>query len=282
MCFIPMEHIVISSAGPNGFIQIGMLAALMEANYFSLDTIQSIHGTSAGSILAVLLCLKVPIQDAVDYFIKRPLHKWFKVDVTQFMQTNGIATCTLAELVTPLFHAQDIPLTITMKELYERSGIHLHIFSTRITKVETVDIDHIAFPDLPVIQAISMSCAIPLLFPPVEYNGDYFIDGGLFMHCPIAPNEKTIVLNIKNTSELNIDNPFHMMNHIFLQTIKKLSPVVTIGKLFQYGTDAHGLVPTLWESMLKEESFRAEMVQRGKDYATELLKIETQSVTMSS
>ncbi len=277
-----MEHIVISSAGPNGLIQLGMLAALMESAYFSIDTIQSIQGSSAGSMLAVLLCLKVPIEDVVDYFIKRPLHKWFKVDVSQFMQTNGIATCTLAELVTPLFHAQDIPLTITMKELYERSGIHLHIYSTRITKVECVDIDHLSFPNLTVIQAISMSCAIPLLFPPVEYNGEYYIDGGLFMHCPIAPNEKTIVLNIKNNSTLIIENPFHMMNHIFIQATKRLSPVVTIGKLFQYGTDTHGLVPTLWENMLMEESFRAEMIQRGKDHATELLKIETQPAPTSS
>ena len=277
-----MEHIVISSAGPNGLIQLGMLAALMESAYFSLDTIQSIQGSSAGSMLAVLLCLKVPIQDAVDYFIKRPLHKWFKVDVTQFMQTNGIATCTLAELVTPLFHAQDIPLTITMKEVYERSGIHLHIYSTRITNVEAVDIDHLSFPDLPVIQAIAMSCAIPMLFPPVEYNGDYFIDGGLFMHCPVPPNEKTIVLDIKNTSTLSMENPFYMMNHIFIQATKRLSPPITIGKLFQYGTEKHGLVPTLWESMLMEESFRAAMIQRGKDHATELLKIETQIASTPS
>ena len=78
-----------------------------------------------------------------------------------------------------------------------------------------------------------------------------------------------------------MENPFHMMNHIFLQATKRLSPTVTIGKLFQYGTDTHGLVPTLWESMLMEESFRAEMVQRGKDHATELLKIEMQTVSTS-
>ena len=35
--------IVISSAGPNGLIQLGMLAALVESAYFSIDTIQSIY-----------------------------------------------------------------------------------------------------------------------------------------------------------------------------------------------------------------------------------------------
>jgi hypothetical protein len=96
------------------------------------------------------------------------------------------------------------------------------------------------------------------------------------MHCPIAPNEKTIVLDIKNNSTLTMENPFHMMNHIFLQSTKRLSPPITMGKLFQYGTEKHGLNPSLWESMLMEESFRAELVQRGKDHATDLLKIETQ------
>jgi len=272
-----MEHIVISSAGPNGLIQLGMLYHLLETSYFSMDTIQSIRGTSAGSILAVLLCLHVPIQEMVDYFIKRPLHKWFKIDVTQFMQTNGIVTSVFSDLLAPLFHIQDIPLTITMKELYEKTSIDLHLYSTAITKVEVIDLHHSTFPDLPVIKAISMSCSIPLLFPPIEYQGEYYVDGGLFMHCPIPPNENTIVLSIINTSTLQLD-PFHLLQHIFIQTSNRLSPVILHGKRFEYKTDAHCLEPSLWEKILMEESFRAEMIQRGKEYAqhsTDLFKIET-------
>ena len=221
-----MEHIVISSAGPNGLIQLGMLAQLLESSYFSLDTIKSIQGTSAGSILAVLLCLKVPIEDIVDYFIKRPLHKWFKMDVSHFMQTNGIVSSGFSDLVAPLFHIQDIPLTITMKELYELTSMDLHIYTTSVTKVEAVDLHHTTFPDLPVIQAIAMSCSIPLLFPPIEYEGDYYIDGGLFMHCPLPPNEKTIVLYIQHTSTLSMDTPFHMIHHILVQTSIRLYPSI--------------------------------------------------------
>jgi predicted patatin/cPLA2 family phospholipase len=258
-----------------------MLAQLLESSYFSLDTIKSIQGTSAGSILAVLLCLKVPIEDIVDYFIKRPLHKWFKLDVSHFLKNNGIVSSDFVDLVAPLFHVQDISLTITMKELYILSSIDLHIYTTSVTKVEAVDLHHTTFPDLSVIQSIAMSCSIPLLFPPIEYQGDHYIDGGLFMHCPLPPNEKTIVLNMKNTSVLNMESPFHMMNHLFLQTIKRLSTPILIGKRFEYATDNHGLNPVLWEKMLMDASFRAEMIQHGKDHATDLLKIETQTVTTS-
>lgn len=265
-----MEHIVISSSGPNGLIQLGMLAQLLESSYFSLDTIKSIQGTSAGSIIAVLLCIRLPIQDIIDYFIKRPLHKWLKTDVGQFMQTKGIVISGFTDLMAPLFHNQDVPLTITMKELYELTSIDLHVFTTSVTKVEAVDIHHTTFPDLSVIQAIAMSCSIPLMFPPIEYQGDYYIDGGLFMHCPLPPNEKTIVLYIKNTSTLTMDSPFHMMNHILVQSSNRLSPVVNIGERFEYATDIHGLDPGLWDKILKDESFRAEMIQCGRDYCRTL------------
>jgi predicted acylesterase/phospholipase RssA len=127
-----------------------------------------------------------------------------------------------------------------------------------------------------------MSCSIPLLFPPVEYQGDHYIDGGLFMHCPLPPDENTIVLYIKNTSTLHMDTPFHMINHILVHSSNRLSPCVTIGKRFEYATDNHGLDPLLWEKMLGDEAFRAEMIQHGKDHATDLLKIEMQKTSIPS
>jgi predicted patatin/cPLA2 family phospholipase len=94
---------------------------------------------------------------------------------------------------------------------------------------------------------IAMSCSIPLLFPPIEYQGDHYIDGGLFMHCPLPPNEKTIVLYIKNTSKLTMETPFHMIHHILVQSSKRLSPCITIGKRIEYAIENHGLDPLLWE-----------------------------------
>ena len=257
-----MEHIAISSSGPNGYIQLGMLAKLLET--YSLDTVQSIRGTSAGSILAVLLCLKVPMEDVVDYFIKRPLHKWFKMDVSQFMKTNGLVSSALTDLLAPLFHLQDISLNITMKELYAFSSFDLHIYTTSVTNVETVDINHETFPNLPVLKAITMSCAIPLLFPAVEHEGEYYIDGGLLMHCPIPPNENTLVITIKNMHTLSMESPFHMMTHILFKVLTRLSPDSTVGKRYEYLPDNNGLDPLHWENMLNHESTRADMIEQGR------------------
>lgn len=261
-----MEHIVISSAGPNGLIQIGMIQHLIETNYFSMDTIQSIRGTSAGSILAVLLCLRIPIQVIIDYIIQRPLYKLFTVDVMQLMKTNGVmeSSC-FKELLTPLFHYQNVSLDITMKELFELSSIEVHLFTTALTRVEAVDINHITFPDLSVLTAISMSSAVPILFPPIHYNDEYYIDGGLLTHCPLPPNEQTLVLCINNTSLLKLDSPFHLMYHILIQSIGRISIESMKGKLFIYETDITSFA--LWEKILLDDASRTQLIQIGNDYA---------------
>jgi predicted acylesterase/phospholipase RssA len=263
-----MEHIVISSSGPNGLIQIGMLQHLIETSYFSMDTIQSIRGTSAGAILAVLLCLKIPIQVIIDYIIQRPLYKLFTVDVLQFMKTNGVmeSSC-FKELLAPLFYYQNVSLEITMKELFELTSIELHLFTTALTRVEAVDINHITFPDLPVITAIAMSSAVPILFPPIHYNDEYYIDGGVLTHCPLPPNDKTIVLCINNTSLLKLDSPFHLMYHILIHSLGRVSNETMKGKLFIYDTDDTVFDIVLWEKVILDETSRIHLIQKGYEYA---------------
>ncbi len=268
-----MEHIVISSAGPNGLIQLGMLQHLIETSYFSLDTIQSIRGTSAGAILAVLLCLNIPIQVIIDYIIQRPLHKLFTVNVLQLMKTNGVmeSSC-FRELLAPLFQYQNVPLDITMKEMFERTSIELHLFTTALTRVEAVDINHLTFPNLSVLTAIAMSSAVPILFPPVHYNDEYYIDGALLTHCPLPPNEKTLVLCIHNKSLLKLDSPFHLMYHIFIHSFERLSKD-TKGKLFIYDTNITCFDPVLWEKVILNEAYRINLIQMGNDYAKTITSV---------
>ena len=268
-----MEHIVISSAGPNGLIQIGMIQHLMETSYFSLDTIQSIRGTSAGAILSVLICLKIPIQVIVDYITQRPLHKLFTVDVLQLMKTNGImeSSC-FRELLAPLFHYQNVSLDITMKELFELTSIELHLFTTALTRVEAVDINHETFPDLSVLTAIAMSSAVPILFPPIHYKDEYYVDGGLLTHCPLPPNEKTIVLCINHTSLLKLDSPFHLMYHILIQSLGRL-PKDTKGHLFIYDTKNSSCDPLVWENFMLDEACRTNLIQIGNDYAKTITSV---------
>jgi len=248
-------HLILSSAGPYGLIQLGMLSAL------ALDRPESIRGTSAGSFIAVLISLGIPVDEIIEYMIKRPLHKWFKLDLTLYALIS--ANCFM-ELLAPLFHAYDVPLDITMKQLYERTKMNIYLYTTAVTELNTVELHHNSHPDLPVITAISMSSSIPFMFPPVFYEGEYYIDGGLLMHCPPS-TEDSIVICMKHHAPLDMSSPFTFANHIVFRSMNKLNTFPTLGKIYFYEI-THLVDGTFWSDFLNQESVRAEMVEKGKSF----------------
>lgn len=247
-------HLVLSSAGPYGLIQLGMLSVL-DRKW------DSIRGTSAGSIAAVLLCIGIPVDEIIEYIVKRPLHKWFKVDFTQH---GFISSDCFNELMTPLFHAYDVPLTITMKELYERTNMDIYLYTTAVTNITSVELHHSTHPDLPVMTAIAMSSSIPIMFPPVFYNGEYYIDGGLLMHCPPS-TEDSVVICMKHNATLDMESPFSFVNHLLFRCMDKLNVVPTLGTIYFYEIDTQDRTD-LWESVLTKESKRLEMIELGKSF----------------
>jgi len=248
-------HLVISSAGPYGLIQLGMLSSL------SLESLESIRGTSAGSIIAVLLCIGIPLDEIIEYIIKRPLHKWFKLDLT--MHAFISANCFI-ELLSPLFNAYDIPLTITMKELYERTNIDIYLYTTAVSELNVLELHHLTHPDLLVMTAISMSSSIPFMFPPVLYEGDYHIDGGLLMHCPPS-TEDSVVICMKYNAPLDMSSPFTFANHLLFRSMDKLNTYPTLGKIYMYEIE-HLVDGNFWSDFLNNESKRVEMVEMGKSF----------------
>lgn len=279
-----MEHLVLSSAGPNGFIQLGMIAECMESNLFSMDAIKSIRASSAGAIISVLLCMKIPIHEIIDYFIKRPWKKWLKIDLLQFTSTKGIVShsCFL-DMIAPFFHTNDISVEITMKEFYELTNIDLHIFTTSVKKLNAVDLNHATFPELSVIQAVSMSASVPIVFTPILYRDEYYVDGGLLIHCPVSPYpETTLVIMIDITQPMDLESPFQFMQHILVQTFNIICANTQrpIAKhVFCYDSGEYCIDPNLWERVLMDESYRKEMVDIGKKFIMNKIDLSCKDIS---
>lgn len=265
-----IEHLVISSAGPNGLVQLGMLQQLQEESILDVSTLKSIHGSSAGSILGVLLAIRAPIQEVADYFIQRPLDKWFKIDMEKMFTHKGIVDSScFEELLTPFFNAYDIPLTFTMKDLYERTGIDIHIYTTSVTDMCSVDLNHHTFPDISVIQAIAMSSSIPFLMTPVVYKDEYYIDGGLVKHCPIPDVDLDTVLIVlmDHKKTVNLDSPIDFMQHIMVKMFDIVCSNTSIpdGKfVYVFNTPVVSIHPYHIGRVLIDQPFREELIDMGR------------------
>ena len=186
---MPIKHIVFSGGGPTALKYIGTLQQLQMSDILKISEIESIYGTSAGGILGVVLCCKYDWTTIIDYFVKRPWYNAFKItpdDVFNMYTKKGIMNQTLFDIMfKPLFDAKNISMNITMRELYELSGIDLHLFSLELNLFEMCDISHKSYPNLQVLTALHMTSAIPVMFSPVCMDGKCYVDGGLVNNYPL-------------------------------------------------------------------------------------------------
>lgn len=195
-----IKHLVLPGGGPIMFKLFGACKFLQENNVFNMNDIKSIFATSCGSIVAVLLCLKYDWDTIYDYIIKRPWHEAYKIDIKTIMDAytkRGIFDKNIVEIFfKSLFNAKDISMDITLKEFYEYCKIDIHLFSFEINQFQLEDISHITHPNLSLLTAIQMTCAIPIIIAPVCINNKCYIDGGVVSNYPLNYCiEKNINLN---------------------------------------------------------------------------------------
>ena len=184
-----IKHLVLCGGGPIGFKIIGALQVLHENNFWNIEEIESIYGTSIGSIIGAFLCLKYDWETLNKYIIERPWKDVFKVTAKQLFDSynkKGLFDKRVVEIILkPLLKAKDLQLNITLKQLYEYSKIDLHIFTFDINKFATVELSHNTHPNLLLTEAITMSSALPGLFMPIIIDNCCYIDGGVMCNYPI-------------------------------------------------------------------------------------------------
>ncbi len=197
-----IKHLVIAGGGPSGFNVYGALRKSNEMGIWSIDDIETIYGTSMGSVLAVFFALKYDWQTMDDYLIKRPWHHIIKYDMQTIFaafSNRGIFDIKLfEETFRPLFSGLDISMNITMEEFYHLTKIEIHTYTTDINEFCLVDISYKTHPSWTVIEAVYASSCLPVIFAPFQKEGKYYVDGGIFLNYPLEPCTKIC----QNTDEI--------------------------------------------------------------------------------
>ena len=293
---MPIKHLVFSGGGPTVYKYLGALQQLEGANVFNSANIESVYGTSAGGMLGVVLSCKYDWTTIIDYFVKRPWHHAFKItpnDLFNVYEKKGIINQTFIDILfKPLFDAKDIPMNITMKGLFELSGIDLHLFTLELNSFEICDISHKTHPDLSVLTAVHMTSAIPVLFSPVCIEGKCYVDGGLVINYPLKyclkdhSDEVNDILAFKNVYDIAggsigedsnvVDVVVSICQH--LMTRMNLLTIPDICLPNQINQPSSGLSVDYFQKTLESEDFRRELVEDGTktacSFITKLSKTE--------
>lgn len=228
-----IKHLVISGGGHTMIQTLGSIQHLEENGFININSIETIYGTSAGAIIGLLICLKYDWTTLRDYIIKRPWKEVFPVNIQNIFDAytkKGIFDeKTVTKCFKPLFDAKNISLNISLKEFYEYSKIELHMFSFEVNSFNTEDISYLTHPDLSLITAIQMSCALPVLMTPICKDSKCYIDGGITSNYPL----KYCINSGKNIEEiLGLKNQYDDNNSSQIDSNSTLLDFVT-GFLFK-------------------------------------------------
>lgn len=243
-----IKHLVLSSGAYKGFYTIGVIKHLLYKKFFNIENIENIYGTSVGSIIGVLLCLKLDWDDIVEYTINRPWHKQININTQMLLDTfthkGYFNRDFFTNIFSGLFHNAKLSKNITFKELYDYSNINLNIYTVNLNSYKLEVLNHKITPDLEVIQGLHMSCAIPFIFQPVFYKDCVYGDGGLINPYPV---NKCIEDNRNMSETLSIriiDND--------ISPIKKSSSILYYGFYLLFNVVVKNYKNTVTETLKNE------------------------------
>jgi len=288
-----IKHLVISGGGPLGLRFLGALEKLEQEHFWDFNNIESIYATSVGSIIGAFICLKYDWETLNKYIIERPWHDAFKVNAKQIFDSyynKGLFDKKLAEIIfKPLLEAKDLNLNITLKEFYDYSKIDLHIFTFELNTFKTVELSHTLFPDLSLIQALTMSSSLPGIFVPTIIDNCCYIDGGILCNYPINEclrdhTNKDEILAFKiayendNTQNIQVTTESSLLEYIICMSINSVNYIKNTIKLESidntvncYINDNPLTLHFIQESIRNQE-LRRDWIKMGEDDANKFLE----------
>jgi predicted acylesterase/phospholipase RssA len=179
-----VNTLVFEGGGIKGIVYVGALAAV-EGYYQNkyqksfLSQVTTIAGTSAGSIVALLLALNLNIAQ-LDIILQNTSFSSFK-DEPHLAKGKGPLGMAIAILhhgylcegKTFMEWTERILLDyagnkdITFAELQREKGKDLHVYAVRLNDGEVIDFNAKETPNVRVALAVRMSMSIPIYFKPV-------------------------------------------------------------------------------------------------------------------
>lgn len=163
--------LVLSGGGAKGFAHLGVLQALNEKGLYP----EVLSGTSAGAFAGVLYADGYTPREIINFFKKKAFKEFaeFTIPHGGFLKSDRLHSFLKKHLRAKTFEELKIPL---------------HVVATDIEYGESK-----VFSSGTLIPAIIASCSVPIVFRPVEINGHYYVDGGLFKNFPVSTIRKQCV-----------------------------------------------------------------------------------------
>jgi len=214
--------LVLSGGGIKGISFIGALQALKEFDI--LNSIKIFAGTSIGSLILLLIVIGYSPNELYEFVKIFDFSKLNICDINILITKYGLNDGNIViEILNNFLTKKNYNKDITFKELYDKTNKELIITTTNINKRCCEYLSYKNYPNLSVVMAVRMSISLPLIFTPVKYNNNLYVDGSCMDNLPIEifkEQEKIIALYLDDDiDEQNEINSFELYGYSVLNSI---------------------------------------------------------------
>jgi len=222
------NELVISSGGIKGFSIVGALQEFFD--YYPIHNIKYYTGTSVGALICTLLNINYNLKELEEIILHVDFTLFQELKVMNLIENCGFDNgIKFNNLLKALFMSKNFNHNITFKELYYLTNKFLTIVVTNITKGIIEYHNYITTPNLNILLSLRMSTNVPLLFYPIIYNNNYYLDGALLDPFPYFYHKNTVKVGlwIHQNDEFNFIHNFEMYfvnntNNVISYTINLL------------------------------------------------------------
>jgi predicted acylesterase/phospholipase RssA len=196
------------------YSMIGSLKALESR----LVDVKEISGSSAGSILALLLALGLSVDEIFEISLSLNIPEFVKLRIGSFFNKFGFVD--LDPIRNKLVEV--CGCDPTFEELDMKIYVSAYCLNSSTTEYFSRD----THPKMKVIDAVCMSMAIPLIFACGKYQGRTYVDGGTQEQYPMSPfldkkpHEVTCIkLKMDRVYQEEINNPRQFVESLIRSVI---------------------------------------------------------------
>lgn len=193
-----IKHLVCSGGASFGLTAYGVFKESHQQQFWKIKDIQTMYGSSVGTVILMMIAVSLQKDETANtdcwdildrYFIDRPWQEVFDLSVVNVLNSFyncGILSFSVYEhWFQSLFSANDIPLNITWKEMYEKIPIEFHIFTVQLNTMECIDVSYKTHPDWGVLESLYMSSSVPILFSPLKKDNNLYMDAVIMKAYPL-------------------------------------------------------------------------------------------------
>ena len=213
-----IDTLVLSGGGPSGVAYAGILKALTDYDILKRNELKCIITTSVGIIFSILYLLDYTIGQIEKIVLETDLTKLLNIDdleIDDLLLKFGLFNNQpIGDSISSFIRHKTSKNDLTLKELYDLSSIILIVKVYNVDKGKTEYINYKNNPDIGLIKLSMMTTAIPYFFQPVEYNDNFYVDGGLKGHFPIEECKSKHYLGLNVRGGTTNRNNFGILKYL--------------------------------------------------------------------